>query len=118
MKIFTIVIPALLILGGCVAPVSQSNLYWGDYSQTLYKVKKEPGESSNRVHEKELLSIVEKSKELNLKVPPGVYAELGIFSMERGDNNAATNFFRMEQESYPEGAILMKRTLDLKPSES
>jgi hypothetical protein len=108
----------LVSFSGCATKVSQSNLYWGNYSNTLYKVKKEPSEATSLAHEQELQSIVEKSKEMNLKVPPGIYAELGLYAMERADNNAAQNYFRLEQESYPEGAILMQHTLKDKPSKS
>lgn len=114
MKIYFACLLGLVTLSGCVAPVSQSNLYWGNYSHTLYQVKKEPGEKSQKAHEQELLSIVEESKSRNLKIPPGVYAELGIFASERGDANTATNFFRMEQETYPEGAVLMQHSLNIK----
>jgi hypothetical protein len=112
------VVLALLILTGCVTPISQSNLYWGNYSHTLYNVKKEPGEASNKAHEKELLSIVEKSNDRNLKVPPGVYAELGIFAKERGDLNASANYFRMEQDTYSEGSTLMQRVLSFNHGDS
>jgi hypothetical protein len=105
---------ALVFFSGCVAKVSQSNLYWGNYSNTLYNVKNEPGDSTKAAHETELKSIVEKSKELNLRVPPGIYAELGLFAMERSDNNAAQNYFGLEQDSYPEGTILMQQALSTK----
>jgi hypothetical protein len=106
----SLVILVLIFFSGC-ATVSESNLYWGDYSKTLYMVKKEPGDASNAAHENELQSIVEKSKEKNLRVPPGIYAELGLYAMDRGDRNAAENYFRLEQEVYPEGAVLMQHTL-------
>jgi hypothetical protein len=107
----------LLFFSGCTT-VSESNLYWGDYSNTLYKVKKDPGDASNAAHEEELQSIVEKSKEMNLRVPPGIYAELGLYAIERGDQNAAQNYFRLEQETYPEGTILMQRILNNQLGES
>lgn len=108
----------LMLISGCVKKVSQSNLYWGNYSGTLYMVKKEPGEASNLAHEKELQSIVQTSKEMNLRVPPGIYAELGLFAMERGDTALAQSYFGLEQETYPEGTILMQKTLNNKLSES
>ena len=105
-----IAIATVVLSTGC-ATVSESNLYWGNYSKTLYQVKKYPGEASNAAHEQELKSIVEKSKERNLRVPPGIYAELGMYALERGEKNVAENYFRLEQETYPEGAVLMQRTL-------
>jgi len=108
----------LVFLSGCANNISQSNLYWGNYSNTLYMVKKEPGEASNVAHKEELQSIVEESKDMNLRVPPGIYAELGLYAMEEGNDNAAQNYFRLEQEIYPEGAILMQHTLKDKLSKS
>jgi len=105
-------------LCGCATKVSQSNLYWGNYSNTLYMVKKEPSEASNAAHKEELESIVEKSKNMNLRVPPGVYAELGLYAMEAGDEATAKNYFRLEQETYPEGSILMQHVLKDKLSKS
>lgn len=117
MKILPFYILTLFIFSGC-ATVSQSNLYWGDYSHTLYEVKKNPGEASNAAHEKELNHIVEKSTSMNLRVPPGIYAELGVYAKERGENSAADNYFALELATYPEGETLIKRTLKNKLSDS
>jgi len=116
-RTISLTILILVFLSGC-ATISPSNLYWGNYSHTLYQVKKEPSEATNAAHEEELQSIVEKSNELNLKVPPGIYAELGLYAMERGDQNAAQTYFGLEQDTYPEGAALMQRTLQNKLGES
>lgn len=118
MREISFAILVLVFLSGCATKVSQSNLYWGNYSNTLYMVKKEPGEASNSAHEKELLSIVEESKNMNLKVPPGIYAELGLYAKDRSEHDAARNYFRLEQDTYPEGAILMQHVLQDKPSDS
>lgn len=107
--IFTLFLVAIF-LGGC-ATVSQSNLYWGKYSHTLYQTMKNPGEGSSNKHQKELQKIVEKSKELNLKVPPGIYAELGMYAKKNGNDGAADNYFRLEKAEYPEFRILMKNVL-------
>ncbi|MCP4878081.1 MAG: DUF4810 domain-containing protein [Gammaproteobacteria bacterium] len=103
-----------VFISGCAPKVSQSNLYWGNYSNTLYALKKAPVDDTKAAHEAELEGIVAKSKELNLKVPPGIYAELGLFALERGDKSSAQNYFGLEQESYPESAILMEQTLKTK----
>ena len=55
---------------------------------------------------------------MNLRVPPGVYAELGLYAMERGDSKAAQSYFGLEQDTYPEGAALMQKTLKNKSNES
>jgi hypothetical protein len=108
----------LVLLNGCATKISESNLYWGNYSDTLYMVKKEPGQASNAAHEKELQSIVKMSKELNLRVPPGIYAELGIFAQKRNEQKIAQSYFKLEQDTYPEAATVMQHTLLKKPKKS
>ncbi len=111
MRAVFLTIFVLVFFSSCATKVSDSNLYWGKYSNTLYKVKKEPSKATNAAHEEELQSIVKNSIDMSLRVPPGIYAELGLYAMERGDQNAAQNYFRLEQETYPEGTILMQQTL-------
>lgn len=116
MKTVLAILPGMLLLSlvsGCAATkVSESNLYWGKYSDTLYQVKKSPGEDSHAAHEKELFSIVEKSKSLNLRVPPGVYAELGLYALERGEQAEAEKYFALEHSAYPESGALIEQVLD------
>ncbi|MBK9131510.1 MAG: DUF4810 domain-containing protein [Gammaproteobacteria bacterium] len=108
-KIITILSVAFIV--GC-ATVSQSNLYWGNYSHTLYEYKKNPNDNTKMAHQTELQSIVEKSKQLNLRVPPGIYAELGVFAMESGDSKSANQYFLLERETYPESSALMAHVID------
>jgi len=118
MKIVAFIVLQLFLLSGCATKLSQSNLYWGQYSQTLYKVKKEPSTASKLAHENELKAIVKKSLEMHIKVPPGVYAELGMYAIDRGESSTAQSYFKMEQDTYPEGKVLMKRVLKNKQNDS
>jgi hypothetical protein len=101
---FTLVVA--LFLSGCAAP---SMYYWGDYSTTLYHLKKTPSDESLLKHQQTLENIIEESKTKNLRVPPGVYAELGYIYLRQNKNELAIQYFRMEKELYPESAILMQR---------
>lgn len=112
MKLNYFIVPIFIFITGCAVPVSQSNLYWGKYSHTLYDLKKEPSEKTKNAHENELTQIVSKSKEMNLKVPPGVYAELGVFAKERGDEASANRYFNLERSEYSESTVLMRRIAD------
>lgn len=112
-KIFLSLPLFLLVFSGCAPSVSQSNLYWGSYSDTLYDVRKYDTEDVHRAHEAELASIVEESTRRGLKVPPGIYAELGLYALKRGDRPAAENYFSLEQQIYPEAAILFENSRDL-----
>ena len=64
----------LFLLFGCA---TQPMYYWGNYSSTLYHYKQNLTDEKLADHKKSLLEIINKSKELDLKTPPGVYAELG-----------------------------------------
>lgn len=95
-----------LFLSGCAAP---SMYYWGDYSSTLYHSKKTPSDESVLKHQQALENIIEESKTRNLKVPPGVYAELGYIYLKQNKNQFAIQYFKLEKEIYPESALLMQR---------
>jgi hypothetical protein len=99
---FILAATILLFISGCATNVSKSKLYWGDYSHTLYKTRTDPGEVANQRHLQELESIVSKSKELGLKVPPSIYAEMGMIHMSKNENSKAKELFAMEAEEYPE----------------
>ncbi|MDH3354572.1 MAG: DUF4810 domain-containing protein [Chromatiales bacterium] len=101
MKILLIAI-TLTILSGCGTNVSKSKLYWGSYSNTLYKTRTDPGAETTQLHLKELESIVNKSKEMGLRVPPGIYAEIGFIHMSKNEAKKASVFFELESKEYPE----------------
>lgn len=101
---FTLLIA--LLLSGCAAP---SMYYWGDYSSTLYHSKKTPCDESILKHQQTLEIIIEESKNKNLRLPPGVCAELGYIYLKQNKNQLAIQYFRMEKELYPESTLLMQR---------
>ncbi len=98
----------LLSLQACTTTVNPSNLYWGNYSNTLHMVKKEPGAASTLEHRTELESIIEEAKNKDAKVPPGLHAELGFMYFNSGDAAQATAQYKTEAELYPESEKLMK----------
>lgn len=97
----------LLSLQACTTTVNPSNLYWGNYSNTLHMVKKEPGAASTLEHKTELESIIEEAKNRDAKVPPGLHAELGFLYFNAGDAAQATAQYKTEAELYPESRKLM-----------
>lgn len=102
----------LALFTGCATTkISASNLYWGDYSKTLYELKKEPGSDTKAAHINELNSIIEKSNELNLRVPPGLYAELGMYMLNEGKKNTADKYFNLELKTYPESKAMVLQIL-------
>jgi len=105
-------ISVLIMFTGCAATnISASNLYWGNYSKTLYELKKNPGADTKAAHIQELHSIIEKSNELKLRVPPGLYAELGMYLLNQGKKNQATKYFNLELKTYPESKAMVQQIL-------
>jgi hypothetical protein len=72
-----------------------------------------------------LENIIQESQKNNLRVPPGVYAELGYVYFRQNKKALAIQNFNMERRLYPESALLMDRLVNAseladkpKPSES
>ncbi len=98
-----------LIVGGCAR--EKSLYHWGDYSKTLYHLRKDVNDTTREQHMTELEAIVKVSKESNLSVPPGVYCELGYMYANKGNNKEALDLFVLEKTTYPESTILVNRLI-------
>lgn len=85
--------------------------YWGDYSGSLYKVHKDPNEKNVAEHQVQLEMIIKQSQERNLRVPPGVYGELGYIYALRNNSKEAVKLFEMEKQTYPESTIFMENMI-------
>lgn len=105
LKIFCLIV-LFISLSGCA---SQRMYYWGDYSNTLYQSKKHPAENSLLSHQQAIETIIVESGKNNLRVPPGVYAELGYIYFRQNKKDLAIQNFHMEKALYPESALLMNR---------
>ena len=94
---------------GCAS--TKPMYYWGNYSDSLYDTKKNPGAETIAKHKEVLENIVEESKNRNLRIPPGVCAELGYLYAAQNNNKKAIELFQMEKMTYPESTILMDRLI-------
>jgi hypothetical protein len=83
--------------------------YWGNYSRSLYYCKKDQSEEILLKHKQELENIIETSKTMSLRIPPGVCAELGYIYFKQNNETLALQYFDMEESIYPESKILMTR---------
>jgi hypothetical protein len=98
---------ALALFGGC-AP-SAKTFFWGEYSSTLYDLKKNPDEKTLEAHKKALLLIMEESDKKKMKVPPGVYAEYGYILLKSGSEIEGMGFLDKETGLYPESVVFIER---------
>lgn len=80
---------------------------YGDYSETYYAMKKDAGAESNAEWNTALEEILTKSKELSLRVPPGVYANLGYIQLKANNIDKAILYFEEERRFYPESDKFM-----------
>jgi hypothetical protein len=101
----------MLLLTGC-SPGSSNAFYWGDYSSTLYALKKNPGEESLKKHKEELLLIISRSDQRKLNVPPGIYAEYGYILIKEGNEDDGMIYLDKEMALYPESVIFITRLKD------
>ena len=83
--------------------------YWGDYSNSLYSCRKNATEANLLKHKQVLENIVEESNKRNLRVPPGVYSELGYIYFRQNKNEEAIKYFALEERIYPESTVFMQR---------
>lgn len=107
-SIAMLVLGSILVISGCAAQPGV-NYYWGDYSETLYFLKKEPSSESEQRHMSELEEIISKSNEKNLRIPPGVQAELGYMYANRGDEQKARSLYQAEISAYPESRLFVEK---------
>ncbi len=98
---------ALGLLGSGCATQRQPMYAWGNYSDSLYQSKKNESPETYEQHVQALEKIVTESKARNLRVPPGVYAELGYVYLSRNNPAKAIELFTLEKQTYPESAVLM-----------
>ena len=74
---------------------SQKTLYyWGKYPHTLYDYTKKLDIDSFDRHKEELENMINKSNRSNIRVAPGINAELGYMYLNSGDKKTAIQFFQ------------------------
>jgi len=103
-------ITAVLALSGC-ATVTEAGYYWGKYSTTLYEYTKNPSDETVAAHVEELENIIAESRERDLRVPPGVHAELGYIKAKQGDGATAMAHYESEIALYPESRVFLERVV-------
>jgi hypothetical protein len=107
---YSLISAVFLTLSGCAA-VTESGYYWGGYSETYYDYIKNPSEQTLNRHVEELYKIVDYSQKKNLKVPPGIFAELGFIKAKLGADQESIAFYRQESALYPESQPFIERLI-------
>jgi hypothetical protein len=105
----TMLVAILMGLTGCAAQVTEAGYYWGNYANTLYHYTRDPSEETLAIHVEELKTIIAESNERDLRVPPGIYAELGYIEARKGQDDAAMSHYEAEMNLYPESRVFLER---------
>ena len=105
-----VLICATLFFTGCA---TTNPMYdYEDYSETFYAMKRETSTETQTEWKSTLENIIVTSKERNIRVPPGVYANLGYFYLKANDGSKAISYFELEKSIYPEAIHFMDRLIN------
>lgn len=80
---------------------------YSNYSESYYQLKQTEDAESTARWKTSLEDSIEKSNALAIRVPPGIYANLGYLYLKINDSKQAISFFKMEKALYPESGVFM-----------
>ena len=101
----------ILFLYSC-ASAPKAMYYYGKYSHTLYEYKKAGSVEQLQIHIDELHKIITTSNKKKLRVPPGIYAELGFYYSQKENFDNAIKYYKLESSTYPESTKFMATLID------
>ena len=107
MKFKVPMIMLLTILATGCATKKSSMYNYGDYSESFYAMKKETNADTSMEWKSTLEEIIADSKSDKLRVPPGVFANLGYIYLQANNTEKAVFFFKEEKTAYPESGRFM-----------
>lgn len=111
MKILTALLVSFsVLLCGC-ATQDNSLYYWGSYEAMIYEMYVEPGNAPAALQISKLEEDIQKSDSLGKKVPPGLYAHLGMMYAADGKAGLAQEALLKEKAMYPEATSLVDTLL-------
>ena len=111
-KLLMVACAAILATGCANKANTVKPMYdYGEYSETFYTMKRDVGENSMNEWKVTLEDVIQRSGEQSLRVPPGVYANLGYLYLKVNDSRAAISYFELEKSIYPESVIFMNNLI-------
>jgi len=105
MKTVFVVVFITIFLAGC--QTTKPMYEYENYSESFYSMKKEGGDETAAQWKTSLESIIDKSTVEAVRVPPGVYANLGYIHLKANNSEKAIAFFEQEKQIYPEASKFM-----------
>jgi hypothetical protein len=106
MKVVVLItLVTLLTLSGC--KTTPPMYEYGNYSASYYGLKKDAGDESYAEWKTSLEEVIKLSNKKSIRVPPGVYANLGYIHLKAKNKVQAIQFFEQEKSIYPESIRFM-----------
>lgn len=94
-----------LLAQGCA---HKSNIYyWGDYENIIQDIYLNPGQADSVTQIYKLNQTIEQAENKGLKVPPGVFAHLGMVHAQSGNLGLARESLLQEKALYPESSVFI-----------
>lgn len=99
-----------IFVSGCAT--TEKPMYdYGTYSESFYGMKKDAGSETAGEWKVALENIITESNQEALRVPPGVYANLGYIHLKANNTEKAISYFEKEQQTYPESEVFMRNLI-------
>lgn len=98
---FALASAAVLLLSGCADDSPRQLYYWdGAYTGSVYEYLSEEGDAGAQIAALE--QSLQKAHQRAAKVPPGLYAHLGLLYLSQGNGAKFKAYIEKEAELYPE----------------
>lgn len=106
-RLFLVIASSSLLLTGCG---SNTKWAWNNYQDHLFDYY---GQSINdEEYLNFLLATIDESKSRNVRVAPGLYAEIGTRYARAGKYNEAITYYELERKTWPESQSFMTALID------
>ncbi len=101
---YLIILLAFALLSGCFAP---PYLYYGSSSHSYYKMLKKQDDNSRENYRESLEKVFERSTQLGIPVPPGLYCDYALLMLAQQRNDLALEYFNKEKATWSEAQPFM-----------
>lgn len=96
-------------LAGCNA--NKEIYHWGNYQNSIYNMYVNPGDATPAVQIDQLSEDIQQAQNSGKRVPPGLYAHLGMMYAAEGMVMRAKEALLKEKQMYPESETLIDTLL-------
>jgi hypothetical protein len=96
---------SILLIQGC--STKQDLYYWGEYQQVIQDIYLEPGKADVQTQIYKLNLTIERAENYGMKVPPGLFAHLGMVHAQIGNIELARESLLQEKALYPEASTFI-----------